>query len=103
MSIKFRPNPNFRRELAADADTKRALAANAEVVAKRAETFGRQVADSYKTDVVIDGDGVHLVASTDHDGVDAAGWIEFGTGEPAPTPAYAPLRKAVQAEGMELG
>ena len=29
-------------------------------------------------------------------------WIEIGTGEPVPTPAYAPLRNGCDAAGLEL-
>ena len=29
-------------------------------------------------------------------------WIEFGTGEPGPTPAFAPLRRAAESVGLRL-
>jgi hypothetical protein len=29
-----------------------------------------------------------------------ANWIEFGTGEPGPTPAFAPLRRGAEAVGL---
>lgn len=29
-------------------------------------------------------------------------WIEFGTGQPGPTPAFAPLRRAAESAGLSL-
>jgi hypothetical protein len=30
-------------------------------------------------------------------------WIEFGTGEPGPTPAFAPLQRGADAAGIGIG
>jgi hypothetical protein len=30
-------------------------------------------------------------------------WIEFGTGEPKPTPAFQPMRRGAESAGLRLG
>lgn len=104
MSVRFKPNPNFLRDLQRSREGRAALKEIAGGLADTAQGLGRAVADSYTTEVEEVDDKVVVTANTDSgpNVTDAAGWIEFGTGPPGPTPAHAPLRRAADAEGLKL-
>lgn len=98
MARGYVPNPSFEREMAGEAGTRAVLREVARDIASDAESRGREVAPSYRAEVVDHGSAVRVEADTD--GIDAASWIEFGT---ADLPATAPLRNAAQASGARLG
>jgi len=98
MPMRFIPNPHFTEELKVQPLYKAALEAaanaakeNAEQVAPRGET------GYYESAFVVfqDDDGNWVLGNTDF----AAHWVEWGS---VNNPAYAPLRRGVQAAGLHL-
>lgn len=97
---RFRPNPSLERDLQRSPGVQRVLTTKATDVATEAERNGQQVARSYKATVSDEGEAKRVTARTG--GINAAAWIEFGTGGPTPTPAHAPLRRAAETKGVTL-
>lgn len=98
--MAFKLNPRFLAELEQQAGVRAAMTAAAVGVANRAEAIGQRVDDDYEVTVEQTARGVRVRA---HGGpLNPAAWMEFGTGHPGPTPAYAPLRRGAQAMGLRL-
>jgi hypothetical protein len=91
---------DLEREIARMPEVREACAVKAREVAVEAERLGREVADSYKVVVSRSRGIVRVKASSG--GINAAGWIEFGTGPPGPTAVHAPLRRGAEARGLKL-
>lgn len=98
--MRFVPNPAFPAELVSLPATHAALQEAAKTVAAKAQDLGSEIDPDYQTDVETTAGGARVNASGG--GINPASWIEFGTGAPAPTPAYAPLRRAIQSAGFKL-
>lgn len=96
-TIKFRQG--WERDVERSAEMRAALRGAGRDVADEAEQIGGDAAPTYSAEVVVDGESVRVEANTE--GINAAAWIEFGTGHPAPTPAYAPLRRGAEAAGLK--
>lgn len=97
---RFRPNPNFERELRARSDLTEAVAKAAEPAAEEAERLagrpwmGRK-GEPRQIEVTVEGDEVFLV-NHDHGGH----LKEYGSRN---NPPVAPLRRGAQAAGLRLG
>lgn len=91
--------PGWEADVARSPEMAAALRQVGERVAQEAERLGQDVAPSYEADVVDAAGEVRVVGKTT-DGINAGGWIEYGTGGPAPTPAHAPLRRAAEVVGL---
>ena len=99
MTVRVVLNPGFEATLSRTPAMKAMLRDRGERVANEAERIGRGVAGSYRATVEDSLEGVQVEASTA--GINAASWIEFGTGAPTPTQAYAPLRRGSEAAGLK--
>lgn len=99
MASSFKRNPNWKAEVRRSPEVRKLRRDAAEKVAREAERIGRQVAVSYACTVDDQADKTRVEADTG--GINAASWIEFGTGGQAPTPAYAPLRKGADHAGLK--
>lgn len=97
---EFRYNQSFERDAARSPALKALLRQKGQEVGREADRIGQTVARSYRTEVEDTPEGVRVSASTG--GINAASWIEWGTGPPAPTPTYAPLRRGAEAAGLDL-
>lgn len=97
--MKFRRNPHWHEEVRRSPEVRRVRHDAARDVAREAERIGKQVADSYRCEVDDDATRTRVAASADE--INPASWIEFGTGVPTPTPAYAPLRKGADRAGLK--
>jgi hypothetical protein len=96
--------PGWEADVVRSPEMAAALRQVGEHAAQEAERIGKDVAVSYETRVEPGEGSVRVVASAkghQGEGLEAAGWIEFGTGGPAPTPAHAPLRKGAEAVGLK--
>jgi hypothetical protein len=98
--MSFKLNPRLFAELEQQAEFQAAKVAIAGGVAAVAQRLGRQVDPDYEASVDVKGPLVRVVGHAP--GINPASWIEFGTGPPAPTPPYAPLRRGAQAVGLLL-
>lgn len=98
MANRFVQNPGLESQVKRSAELKAALALRARDAASTAEGIGQSVASSYRVDVKPSDDGVRIEANSG--GINAAGWIEFGTSHLA---ARAPLRRGVESAGLRLG
>lgn len=98
MAVEFRLNPGLADAVRRSPEVRALVRQMGERVGEEAQRLGQEVAPSYETRVEDEGDGVRVVARTG--GINAAGWIELGTGAPTPTPAYAPLRRGAEAAGL---
>lgn len=99
MGASFKRNRNWPDEVKRSPEMRAVIRSRAKKVAEEAERIGRQVAPSYRTTVDEEDHVTRVSANTG--GINAAGWIEVGTGAPSPTPAYAPLRKGAEAAGLK--
>jgi hypothetical protein len=94
--MRFVPNRNLNRELAAQLEYKHGLAELAQPIADNAREFAPVDEGDYRDsiEVTIDGNEVR---------VDAFDWksnfLEFGTSD---TPIFAPLAKGARAAGARL-
>lgn len=96
----FTPNRAFAQEFVRDARTRAALEVAGKAVAAVAERNGKAVDRDYEVTVEQTARGVRLRARGGP--LNPASWIELGTGQPGPTPAYAPLRRAARSMGLVL-
>lgn len=100
--IKFVPNPAVGVELRADPlllavmKTKAEAAANAAKAVAPVGATGDYAASIGVGEAEYGGFPVATVEATDF----KARWIEFGTGQPGPTPAFAPLRRGAEGAGL---
>lgn len=92
---RFSPSRTFERDLRNDSDFKRMLAAEARAVADEARALAPVDQGDYRAALRAD---ANRVIADDRKAL----WIEFGTGPPAPTPAYAPLRRAARRRGLQF-
>lgn len=102
---RFIYNPAAQLELAKDPLLFVYLRGLAESVAEVARAIGPvddtppHYVDEIEVDTAIEEHGivarVNANKFTSH-------WIEFGTGEPGPTPEFAPLRRAAEQVGLHL-
>ncbi len=92
-------HPKDISELAHQTAIHEALMTGAKASADEAQAVAPVKTGAYAASIGVtnDGDGVRLVA-TDW----KANWIEFGTGAPSPTPAFAPLRRGCEAAGLKF-
>lgn len=95
MPVKFVPNPHFLRELARSPEAQAAMKLIADQVADEARRLAPVQFGDYREQIETDageenGKPVGRVVAAHF----TSGLIEFGTGTPGPTPAFAPLRKA---------
>lgn len=90
----FKRNPRLGQQVTASTKMKAGRRLVAQEIADEAERIGRNVARSYTTDVEEEGDRTRVLANTEV--LNAAAWIEFGTGS---MPAHAPLRRGAEAAG----
>jgi hypothetical protein len=106
----FIPRPGAPEELARDIKLAQSMGEVADEVAQNV----RELAPGLFTGGYSEGDYVEAIESgwdiDDRGGfgrVNAndyrSNWIEFGTGAPGPTPAYAPLRTGAEAAGLKIG
>lgn len=93
--MRFLRNPTFDPKRIPGVQAHLQEAANE--VADTAEDLGSEIATSYATRVEENGDSYRVIAKTR--GIDAAGWIEYGTQK---LPAHAPLRRGVESAGLQL-
>ena len=111
--MSFHINPEFAAQWAEGDDAKKLLMEVGEKVAAKARELAPVKTGAYRDSIVVDSPGARVAgvpvgatgARTSYRVVAAdnkAGWIEFGTGGQAPTPAYAPLRRAAEASGLKL-
>lgn len=103
---KFVIDRNGVRQLASTVEMRKFLYGRA----KTAAEYARYIAASEAIDTgdyaasidgtagIEDGEALGRVFAKDF----KAGWIEFGTGAPYPTRAFAILRRAVEAAGMKV-
>lgn len=99
MASRFTRNPNWVAEVRRSPEVRRVRREAAAEVAQEAERIGQQVAPSYACHIEDGPDKTAVEANTE--GINAAAWIELGTGAPTPTPAYAPLRKGAEHAGLK--
>lgn len=94
----FVPNRNFEKEMAADASVRKSLMEAVEPAREQAEQFAAEARIMPRGSQAIvvgeDDEGVYL-ANTDYGGHMA----EWGS---VNSPPYAPLRRGVEAAGLEL-
>lgn len=101
---RFVYRPEVEAELLRDPAMGRAMLLEAERVAQAARSNAPvrtgAYRDSIKAEPFTEG-GVHKARVNAYDF--KAWWIEFGTGHPGPTPAFAVLAKGVQQAGLRYG
>lgn len=106
----FVPNPLGVRELASDIKMAQGMGELADEVAQNVRELAPSLfAGGYSEGDYVD--GIESAWDVDERGgfgrVNANDWksafLEFGTGTPAPTPAYGPLRAGAEAAGLKLG
>lgn len=93
----FRLNRSLERDVARSAEVRALLHRKAQAIASEATRTGQAVASSYQAEVAETAEGVQVQANTG--GINAAGWIEFGTSKLS---VQAPLRKAAESVGLHL-
>jgi hypothetical protein len=96
--MRFIPNPAFVEELQAQPLYNAALERGANEAKKEAEAIAPQGESGYYAShfvVYKEENGSWVLGNTDF----AAHWVEWGS---VNNPAYAPLRRAVQAAGLHL-
>jgi hypothetical protein len=103
VSTRYVPNPAQVGELGRSKQLLDELMKRAEEAADKARGLAPVDSGDYRDGIEVDGgvDGSTVVAR-----VNANDWksglIEFGTGRPAPTPAYAPLRRGAEQAGLKV-
>ena len=81
-----------------------ALRVLAELGAEAAKALAPERTGRYREDITVDvgvsdkGIAMARINANDFKSV----WIEFGTGDPGPTEAFAPLRRGCEAAGLDL-
>ena len=99
MARIFLPNLGMADELESDPEVAESMVEVGEQAAEIAKGIAPRRSGDYINSIRVvtgindDGKAVVRVLADDF----KAGWIEKGTGPPGPTPAHAPLRKAVEA------
>ncbi len=97
--MSFVPNPLFEEEFSHEASVIAGMLVKAEEAATLAKAFAPINESDYRDSIgaIIFAGDAYLQASDFK-----AWWIEYGTGQPFPTPIFAPLRRAVVGIGMTL-
>lgn len=96
---RFIPNPHFVKQLVSQPEMVAFVEVKAHEVEENIRSFApigesHEYIDSIRTVAGLRGGmAIGRVLSTDF----KWHWIEFGTGEPGPTPAFAPFRKGLDA------
>ncbi len=97
MPIQFIPNPAVGQEVAVTPEMAAALLGIAEVAVEVAKSVAPVATGAYRDSIHAEGEiGKATIIADD----EKAKWIEFGTGEPGPTPAFAPLRRGADVIGL---
>lgn len=101
--MRFVPNPQAPALLARTTEMVEFLGVVAEAAAENARGFAPVRSGSYRDGIegqagIVEGQAEGRVNARDF----KSGWIEFGTGQPGPTPAFAPLRRGADATGLKL-
>lgn len=94
---RFRPNPNFKREVEREVEFRQALMIPARAAAALANALGHRIMPKGKGPTIkveADLDGVRIVNHAYGSHID-----EYGS---ANNPAYAPLRRGVRAAGLKF-
>lgn len=103
---RVRLDPNLERKIAASGilapelgKAAETIRRNARAIAPRSSEHHRHYADQIVAEVGEER-GIIVGRVTAKDRI--SGFIEFGTGEPGPTPAFAPLRRGAMMAGYRL-
>lgn len=107
--VVYVPNPNFRSEVMSSVRLAEVLTAAALAVAGSARVLAPVDEGDYRASIegglapadtgAAQAARAHVVgrvASSDY----KANWIEYGTGNPEPTPPFAPLRRGAESAGF---
>lgn len=101
---RFVLNPVGVKALARDAGVRLALHTIAESIAQEVRDIGPKDddADPHYVEAITVDSGVDKGMATARVNANkfTSNWIEFGTGAPGPTPAFAPMRRAVENLGF---
>ena len=99
MAVKFVPTPGIGPIIARTPEMMAFLLAAAEVAAMAAQSIAPVGTGAYR-------DGISAEVEPGRARVNANDWksvfIEFGTGQPGPTPKFAPLRRGAEMAGLRL-
>lgn len=105
MSVRFVYNKASEPLLARTVQMQAAMAERAELVAEAARSLGpRGDSEPHYVDMieVAVGAGPRGAIARVNANKFTSHWIEFGTGAPGPTPAFAPLRRGAESVGLHL-
>jgi len=99
MALRFKANPAAGPELARTAEMMAFLLKTAQSVAGTAQAIAPRRTGAYASSITADAEpGRARVNANDFKAV----WIEFGTGQPAPTPAFHVLSRAAESMGLRV-
>jgi hypothetical protein len=99
MTVRFKPNPLAGAILSKTPEMTAFLYGLAETAVSAAQSVAPVRSGEYRDSIAAyPGVGKARVQASDFKAV----WIEFGTGQPGPTAAFAPLRRGAEAAGLQL-
>lgn len=99
MAVRFVPNPVAGAELARTPEMMAFLLAKATEAAEASKAIAPVRTGRYRAGI---GASVEPGRARINAFYFTSHWIEFGTGQPGPTPAFAPLRRGAEAVGLRL-